>query len=92
MSLNDSPGVRASLLFEAAGCGSSDLIALTHPAPDERVAPTSADRLLPTSPNGLADAFGPLKTAAEATEKEVQDTYGSNRGIGGTVMKRLRVR
>jgi hypothetical protein len=34
---------------------------------------------------------GPLKTAADATEKEVQDTYGSKRGIGGTMMKRLRV-
>jgi hypothetical protein len=33
---------------------------------------------------------GPLKTAADATEKEVQDTYGSKRGIGGTMMKRLR--
>lgn len=34
---------------------------------------------------------GPLKTAADAAEKEVQDTYGSKRGIGGTMMKRLRV-
>jgi hypothetical protein len=34
---------------------------------------------------------GPLKTAADATEKEVQDTYGSKRGIGGTMLKRLRV-